>query len=46
MTEKEKMLKGEVYQPWNEELIDERDDCTTALIAYNSTSPRDRAYLD
>ena len=46
MTEKEKMLKGEVYQPWSEELIDERDDCTTTLIAYNSTSPRDRGYLD
>ena len=46
MTEKEKMLKGEVYQPWSEELIDESDDCTTTLIAYNSTSPRDRGYLD
>ena len=41
MTEKEKMLKGETYNPSNEELINERVKCKLLCQEYNSLKYND-----
>lgn len=42
MTEKQKMLKGHLYQPYSGELIKERDFCKKVLYEYNLLKPDDR----
>lgn len=42
MTEKQKMLKGHLYQPYSDELIKERDFCKKVLYEYNLLKPDDR----
>ena len=39
MTEKEKMITGELYQPWEEQLISDRRRSKQLCHSYNQTSP-------
>lgn len=41
MTEKEKMLQGELYYSFGEELVEERQKAKDAIFAYNHLEPRE-----
>lgn len=42
LTEKEKMLSGEMYETWDEQLINERQQAKRLCFALNQTCPTDK----
>lgn len=46
MSEKEKMLAGRLYQPYSQELVQEREFCKKVLYEYNHLKPDDRKNKD
>lgn len=46
MSEKEKMLAGHLYQPYSQELYQDREFCQGMLFEYNHLNPRDKENRD
>ncbi len=46
MSEKEKMISGALYQPWSEELFNDRQYCKGLLHEFNGLSPLEKEGLD
>ncbi len=42
MTEKEKMISGQIYQPWDKELTTDRENAKDLCFKLNQTLPSDR----
>ncbi|WP_079529277.1 sugar O-acetyltransferase [Halobacillus hunanensis] len=46
MTEKEKMLKGELYQPWDDELVLDRTRARQIVYSFNQSKPTENHHRE